>query len=87
MLPQFLQSSYERYKGDTSSFATWLADTARACGHKLQIPTLGASKSKKGKQASTVERKYPTSLGDLRKFGQVIAQSAVEVPEPILAIA
>ncbi|MCJ1291086.1 hypothetical protein MMC34_002629 [Xylographa carneopallida] len=32
MLPEFLESSYKRYKADTTVFTTWLAETAAKCG-------------------------------------------------------
>lgn len=41
MLPEFLQSSYSRYKEDTASFATWLLETANQCGY--QPPALSAT--------------------------------------------
>ncbi|KAK2765534.1 hypothetical protein FQN54_008388 [Arachnomyces sp. PD_36] len=36
MLPDFLTSSYKRYKEDTNVFTTWLAQTAKSCGYHLE---------------------------------------------------
>jgi hypothetical protein len=39
MLPEFLSDSYSRYKEDTNVFATWLTNTAKACGHTSRDTT------------------------------------------------
>lgn len=87
MLPSFLQSSYERYKGDTNSFATWLLDAATKCGYKPQLSTSDAKKAKKGRDTSSRESKYQTTIQELRNLSQTIVQSTIEVPKPILALA
>ncbi|KAL1856690.1 hypothetical protein Plec18170_003661 [Paecilomyces lecythidis] len=90
MLPEFLQSSYARYKADTNTFATWLLETASQCGYRP--PTLSATistaeKSKsKGKKAADPLR-YSATIKDLEKLSQVVASSAVTVPKSVLTIA
>lgn len=39
MLPDSLVGSYRRYKADTSIFATWLEETAVACGYQATKPS------------------------------------------------
>ena len=87
MLPSFLKSSYERYKSDTNSFATWLLDAARKCGHQPQLPTLGAVKPQKGREAAPQERQFQTTIDELRRYSRLVEQSTIDVPKPILAIA
>jgi hypothetical protein len=38
MLPAFLDSTYKRYKRDTSIFITWLYENAQKCGYKPTNP-------------------------------------------------
>ena len=87
MLPQFVKSSYERYKGDTNSFATWLLDAGRKCGQAPQLSAVGAGKSKKGGKGSLPESDYQTTIGELRSLSKVVVESAIDVPGQILAIA
>ena len=39
MLPNFLYSTYKKYKDDTSIFIKWLADTAKQCGYVVKETT------------------------------------------------
>lgn len=92
MLPEFLQSSYARYKADTNTFATWLLETANKCGYE---PTLSATvppvnKSKRrGKPDGSNEHpiQYSATTKDLQKFAEVIAGSSLSVPRSVLTIA
>ncbi|KAL4975522.1 hypothetical protein BDW66DRAFT_66179 [Aspergillus desertorum] len=93
MLPEFLQSSYARYKADTNTFATWLLETANQCGY--QPPTLFATvpTAKKGKRKGKNDNSdadplhYSATTKDLQKFAEVIAGSALTVPKSVLMIA
>ncbi|MCJ1287916.1 hypothetical protein MMC26_007268 [Xylographa opegraphella] len=53
MLPDFLESSYKRYKAHTTVFTTWLAETAARCGfvssHRSTNPVHPPSTRLKGK--------------------------------------
>ena len=37
MLPSFLESTYKRYKNDTSIFVEWLLDNGTKCVHTVAI--------------------------------------------------
>ncbi|EER45167.1 conserved hypothetical protein [Histoplasma capsulatum H143] len=92
MLPEFLQSSYTRYKADTDRFATWLLETADRCGYRP--PALSATLSagekgkRKGKKDDLVASPlhYGATTKDLQKLAEVVASSAVAVPMSVLAI-
>ncbi|KAJ5476941.1 hypothetical protein N7539_007085 [Penicillium diatomitis] len=76
MLPDFLQSSYARYKADTSTFATWLLETAHQCGYQppfladaLPQASKGKGRSRKkgnqrAKQGGKKTNKVKPSIGD-----------------------
>lgn len=93
MLPEFLQSSYERYKTDTNTFAAWLLETASKCGYYPPGLEVAHSAVKKGKRESKRNDsnaepfQYSATTKDLQKFAGVIANSALPVPASILAIA
>ena len=101
MLPKFLQSSYARYKNDTNSFATWLLDAASKCGYRPDGLTSTASPVNKGKSESKSKSKsktkaastssgpvqYSTTIKELQALADVVAKSALTVPEPVLTIA
>ncbi|KAJ5777259.1 hypothetical protein N7520_000505 [Penicillium odoratum] len=93
MLPNFLQSSYRRYKDDTNSFATWLLEAAGKCGYRpTTLPSTAAShnrgKSKsKNNAVNSNPVQYSASLKDLQIFAEIIAKSSLAVPEPVLIIA
>ncbi|KAE8313100.1 hypothetical protein BDV41DRAFT_537549 [Aspergillus transmontanensis] len=99
MLPNFLQSSYARYKNDTNSFATWLLDAASKCGYRSGGLTSiappankgkGKGKSKsKAKAANTSSNpvQYSTTIKELQVLADVVAKSALTVPAPVLTIA
>jgi hypothetical protein len=40
MLPEFLDSTYKKYKQDTSVFVEWLSENAQKCGWKTNNGTL-----------------------------------------------
>ncbi|KAJ5203160.1 hypothetical protein N7449_005239 [Penicillium cf. viridicatum] len=94
MLPQFLQSSYTRYKDDTNNFATWLLKAASKCGYQPHgftstAPTLKKAKSKsKNKAANDSDPvQYTTTIKDLQLLADVVAKSALTVPKTVLIIA
>jgi hypothetical protein len=35
MLPNFLESTYKKYKDDTSLFVKWLCETGSKCGYAI----------------------------------------------------
>ncbi|OKL55762.1 hypothetical protein UA08_09044 [Talaromyces atroroseus] len=96
MLPEFLQSSYARYKADTNTFAIWLLETASRCGYRpstlsAPVPTAKEGKSKrKGKSDdpdADPSLHYRATTKDLQKLADVIAHSALTVPKSVLIIA
>jgi hypothetical protein len=93
MLPEFLQSSYARYKADTNTFATWLLETANQCGYQppdlaAAIPIVKMGKHKgKHDDSDTDPLHYSASTKDLQKLAEVVASSALTVPKSVLTIA
>ena len=93
MLPEFLQSSYARYKADTNTLATWLLETVSQCGY--QPPTLSATvptakkDKRKGKNGGldADPLHYSATTKDLQKLAEVVASSALTVPQSVLTIA
>ena len=93
MLPDFLGSTYARYKADTDKFATWLLETANQCGY--QPPSLSATvpTARKGKHNDTnygSDAKpipYSATTKELQKLAEVVAGSALTVPHSVLSIA
>ncbi|PMD63439.1 uncharacterized protein K444DRAFT_715841 [Hyaloscypha bicolor E] len=57
MLPEFLPDSYSRYKEDTNVFATWLTNTAKACGHTSRDTTQIASSDPMNEAPASVRLK------------------------------
>ncbi|KAE8139703.1 hypothetical protein BDV38DRAFT_39620 [Aspergillus pseudotamarii] len=101
MLPKSFRSSYTQYKNDTNSFAAWLLDAASKCGHRPDGLTSTAPPVNKGedRSKSTTQSKtkaantssdpaqYSTTIKELQVLADVVAKSALTVPEPILTIA
>ena len=94
MLPKFLQSSYSRYKDDTNSFATWLLEAASKCGYRPEGLSPAAAQLNKGKGKSKNKAanasepvQYTTTIKDLQRLADVVANSALTTPSPVLAIA
>ncbi|RAH42005.1 uncharacterized protein BO95DRAFT_467333 [Aspergillus brunneoviolaceus CBS 621.78] len=94
MLPDFLQSSYARYKADTNTFATWLLETANRCGYQpptlsATLPTATKRDKRKGKKGDSDAEpvQYSATTKDLQKFAEVVAVSALPVPKSVLALA
>lgn len=93
MLPGFLRSSYARYKADTHTFATWLLETAGQCGY--QPPALSATipNVRKGKRNNKTDGSdadpihYSATVKELQKLADVVANSALTVPQSVLATA
>ncbi|KAL4746297.1 hypothetical protein BDW72DRAFT_38445 [Aspergillus terricola var. indicus] len=93
MLPEFLQGSYARYKADTNTFATWLLEAANQCGYQPSTLFASVPTAKKGQHngknnASNAEPlHYSATTKDLQELAEVIASSALKVPESVLKIA
>ncbi|CAI7624709.1 unnamed protein product [Penicillium pancosmium] len=93
MLPEFLQSSYTRYKADTNTFATWLLETANQCGYRPPALSATISTVEKGKRKGKNDGlladplHYSATTKDLQKLAEVVASSAVTVPKSVLTIA
>ena len=93
MIPEFLQSTYARYKADTNTFATWLLETANECGY--QPPDLAAAiplveeVKHKGKHIDSDANplQYRATAKDLQEFAEVVANSAVTILKSVLTIA
>ncbi|KAF8866373.1 hypothetical protein BDZ45DRAFT_735653 [Acephala macrosclerotiorum] len=62
MLPSFLESSYKRYKNDTSKFIKWLCENRKKCRYKTSV---GGSSEKKLEDIVAV--KAPRLKGKARK--------------------
>ncbi|KAK2811591.1 hypothetical protein FQN50_001933 [Emmonsiellopsis sp. PD_5] len=89
-----MQSSYNRYKEDTNTFATWLLETANQCGYRLPALSATLSTAQKGKrkgkkdgQVADTTLQYSATTKDLQTLAEVVASSAVAVPGPVLLIA
>ncbi|KAJ6180858.1 hypothetical protein N7519_011319 [Penicillium mononematosum] len=78
MLPKSLQSSYTRYKDDTNSFATWLLNAADKCGYQPPGLTSTANPSD--------SLQYKITVKDLQLLADVVAESALTVPKPVIII-
>jgi hypothetical protein len=92
MLPEYLQSSYARYKADTDTFATWLLETANRYGYQptlsAAVPALKKGKRKGKNDDSDADRlHYSATTKDLQKLAEVVTSSSVTVPNSILTIA
>ncbi|KAJ5201837.1 uncharacterized protein N7498_006500 [Penicillium cinerascens] len=93
MLPEFLQSSYSRYKADTNTFATWLLETANQCGYRPPALSATISTAEKGKRKgknhglAADPLHYSATTKDLQKLAEVVASSAGTVPKSVLTIA
>ena len=72
MLPDVLLDSYKQYKSDTAQLATWLAETARACGctsESINQPTCkpprlkgrARTEAKKNTRGSSISFHEPTT--------------------------
>ncbi|KAI0891925.1 hypothetical protein F4806DRAFT_500504 [Annulohypoxylon nitens] len=72
MLPEFLSSSYGRYKSDTNAFVTWLGRAADACGYKTKAHTIRDATS----------TKYFVSTQELVSQINAVYQSKVKFPMP-----
>lgn len=69
MLPDYLSSSYARYKEDTHTIASWLANTAAQHGYK------------DGSSVKPVEVKKPAQ-GRLKGKARKEAKAAGAIPPP-----
>ncbi|PKY00142.1 hypothetical protein P168DRAFT_337449 [Aspergillus campestris IBT 28561] len=93
MLPDFLGSSYARYRSDTNKFATWLLETASQCGYQppalsATVPTTRKGKRNNKNHGSDADPiQYSATTKDLQKLAEVVAGSALTVPQSVLAIA
>ncbi|KAH8771449.1 hypothetical protein BGZ57DRAFT_954322 [Hyaloscypha finlandica] len=75
MLPEFLSDSYSRYKEDTNVFATWLTNTAKACGHTSSNTTQVASSDPMSEAPASIRLK-----GNARKEAKANGSSR---PPPV----
>ncbi|CZR66882.1 uncharacterized protein PAC_16783 [Phialocephala subalpina] len=69
MLPAFLDSTYKRYKHDTSKFIKWLFENGQKCGYKT--PVSGAAKP----QQEQVPAAKPRLKGKARKEAKQAAKA------------
>jgi hypothetical protein len=74
MLPKFLQSSHKRYKADTETFTTWLAEAAEKCG--VDDTSSIASNG-------TTGTKYKVRLKQMKVWARAIAKSKTKVPPSV----
>ncbi|RDI84382.1 hypothetical protein Vi05172_g5646 [Venturia inaequalis] len=99
MLPDYLSSSYARYKEDTHTVASWLANTAAKHGYSdftsFSMPIEGPKpsgrlkgKARKGAKAVAANTIKPQerviSVKDFRKLSCYIASSSISVPQSVL---
>lgn len=87
MLPEFLTSSYKRYKEDTSVFTTWLSQTAKACGYRPSTkpntaPTATANISK-GPRLKGKERKLAKEAAKAKGNGKLPVPSTDDEPASV----
>jgi hypothetical protein len=68
MSPSFFHTSYKQYKDDTNHIASWLATTAKRCGHPSDLLTSTAAKN----DAQTA----PKLKGRARKLARDAAKAA-----------
>ena len=73
MIPEVLFSSYQRYKEDTSVFATWLAQAARACGFEVMSPE--RNDVEVHLPSSALEAKASRLKGEARKQAKAAAST------------
>lgn len=66
MLPKFLESTYKRYKKDTSTFLKWLRESGEKCGYKIDTSV---------EQTDKVTLKAPKLKGRARKLAKEAAAS------------
>jgi hypothetical protein len=81
MLPENPTCSYKRYKEDTNVFATWLSNTARACGYKQDSTNSpSVTQTTANQQAAKVQATSTRLKGKPRKE----AKAAAAAPGPTL---
>ncbi|KAL4795755.1 hypothetical protein BDV19DRAFT_362065 [Aspergillus venezuelensis] len=92
MLPEFLQSSYARYKADTNAFATWLLETANKCGYQppglaAAVPTVKSKHKSERDDLNADPVQYTATIKDLQILAEVVARSAPTVPKSVFTVA
>ncbi|PYI02612.1 hypothetical protein BO78DRAFT_463849 [Aspergillus sclerotiicarbonarius CBS 121057] len=80
MLPEFLQSSYARYKADANTFATWLLETANQCGYQ---PTLSATVPTAKKDLQKLAEVVANSALTVPKSVLAIAKRAIKLRKSV----
>lgn len=75
MLPESLAGSYQAYKADTSTYVTWLADSARAFGYTPVNTTMPTTRKSKNKPQKDIKPYLLTSL-DIAACTDVISLKA-----------
>ncbi|TKX20292.1 hypothetical protein C1H76_7545 [Elsinoe australis] len=87
MLPPFLRSSYERYKTDTKTFATWTVNAAKKRGYERGLDGSMPSATRNDDKSSRSKKGHQTTISELRAVADFIAKSDVQVPSQVLDIA
>ncbi|KAF1998191.1 hypothetical protein P154DRAFT_604498 [Amniculicola lignicola CBS 123094] len=95
MLPKNLKSSYQQYKEDTHTIASWLARTAKRIGltFKAECKTQPQKKRNKGKACKTQRKKelptYIIAIKDFTMLADAIASHVdptVRIPTKLIAL-
>ncbi|KAK8237778.1 hypothetical protein HDK90DRAFT_204220 [Phyllosticta capitalensis] len=63
LLSKFLTSSYQQYKEDTNTVASWLTSTARRCGYPEDLLAKEAVKAAKKRKPKKKKKRKNTSAG------------------------
>ena len=86
MLPLFLIDSLRKYKGDTTEFLTWLAQTGQKCGYPLAPkPNLKASRQKTKEASGDSVQEIPTHTLDIKDIVP-LAQTVAAAPKKLRKI-
>ena len=93
MLPDFLDSSYRRYKHDTAKFIKWLSETAEKCGYTTVSPQSGLAPDKaaapptrrlKGKARIEAKRAEMEAMRAAIAQGKPVSQQVPPIASPTL---
>lgn len=85
MLPPALKSDYKEYKMDTNSIASWLASTAKLCGHSsssLSQQTSAPAGRLKGKARKDAKEKAKSAAGTAGAAGAASSSSTSSTAPP-----
>ena len=82
MLPSHLRGVYRQYKAETSTFLSWVAETAKKCGHKADTSRVPLQRHGNPSIAHiTIE-----SLRDMARTIVECGDSALQIPHRILVV-